>query len=285
LRELPHVVGTSSALQNGRAKENGPLRGRRAVPGNITGYVMKAMSQDSSWNLRNFGYFSGKATVSGRTVAESIEVVEFMNKEVLATALSFTGEVPNGPGKDCSAVDEDVYRCLRDGKDGCFAACKSAPTATSADRVVDRAAPGPVTDPANALEPCAPVNANAATSVTITKASSATIATLTGNDQQCLSRSIAGAFASTDGKLTIACSPTGPCTVSVTDTAADVDSVTLKGDEAQRFEKFLRTNGKGFVSRATGAGVSIACDSDCVVTVAADKASLPSVGEVVNPSR
>ena len=281
---------TSSALQNGQARAGaGRIAGRHAVPANITGYVAKEHSQDSSWNVRNFGYFGGKATVSGRTVSESVEVVEFMNKDVIANALGFTGTVPNGPGKDCSSVDEDVYRCLRDGEQDCFKTCKAAPTATSTDALPELPIPsGPEADPTSTAEPCAAINANAATSVTISKSGGSTVASLGGNDQLCLSRSVAGSFKSKDGSFTMDCSPTGGCTVSVPDGASDVDSVTLKqtliGGEARRFKKFLRTDGKAFVSRASGGGVSIACTKDCVIAVATDKALLPATGARINPN-
>jgi hypothetical protein len=101
------------------------LAARAEVPKGITGFVARNDAQTNRYNTRNFGYFQRKPTVSGRTVNESVEVVDFLN-----TKLNPTFEDPadpstllHGPGPDCSGVDAKgvsnavkVFLCLRDGR-------------------------------------------------------------------------------------------------------------------------------------------------------------------------
>ena len=95
----------------------------RPKPG-VTGYADEPFNglwrglQVGDKNFRNFGYFQTKASVSQRTVNETAEVVDFLNRKVL--------HVPN-PGLDCSVgdVNGDVYQCVRaGGGPKCFDTCK-----------------------------------------------------------------------------------------------------------------------------------------------------------------
>jgi hypothetical protein len=121
------------------------LKARMPVPGGITGYVARADSQIFTYNTRNFGYFSSRPAISGRTVAETVEIVDFLNTKVKPTPTSATDPtLLHGPGPDCSgtdangvSVDVKVFLCMRDNKADCFSVCKPAP------------APEPTPAPAN----------------------------------------------------------------------------------------------------------------------------------------
>jgi hypothetical protein len=110
---------------------------RVRVPKGITGYVLKPNAQSGAYSLRNFGYFKGKPTVSGRTVAESVDVVDFLNTEVNPTREKVSdpkSPLLRGPGRDCTKVNQHaLFLCLRDGDPGdCFKACGPAPVAEAA---------------------------------------------------------------------------------------------------------------------------------------------------------
>jgi hypothetical protein len=116
-------------------------------PKGITGYVRRENSQDSSWNVRNFGYFRGKPTATSRTLTETVDVVKYMNTFVVTSdadrdQLKKTGFV--GPARDCTAVESTVAQCfLRggadddnspEGKNGrCTAQCKGFATGLNDD--------------------------------------------------------------------------------------------------------------------------------------------------------
>lgn len=52
-------------------------------PKNLTPYIRHQQHQKGEWNLRNFGFFGVHPSVSMRTVNESLEVANFINKEIL----------------------------------------------------------------------------------------------------------------------------------------------------------------------------------------------------------
>jgi hypothetical protein len=124
-------TSSSSIIDNRLGDDN--FSRRMPVPKGITGYVLNANAQTGGpgvYNTRNFGYFNGKPTVSGRTAAETVEVVDFMNLEV-NPAKDKDGSVLHGPGRDCSKLEvaKAVFQCTRDGLAGdCFAKCGPAPT-------------------------------------------------------------------------------------------------------------------------------------------------------------
>ncbi|RYZ52998.1 MAG: hypothetical protein EOP07_18640 [Proteobacteria bacterium] len=74
------------------------------VPDRITAFPAPQMLQNhpTHWNLRALGYFGILATISMRTVNESAHVAEMVND-----VLGF-----EGPGRDCSAVQEAVMACF-----------------------------------------------------------------------------------------------------------------------------------------------------------------------------
>jgi len=116
---------------------------RQPAPKNVTAYVTQPNAQTHKWNTRNFGYFSsgfvgvsGKPTVSQRTANETGEIVAWINLNIIKApekAASPDGPFLQGPGKDCTNVDDAVFKCLRDGKvpagqANCFSTCSAAPT-------------------------------------------------------------------------------------------------------------------------------------------------------------
>src|SRR5262249_55920671 len=107
---------SSSRIADLGLGDKAEISARVPVPANITGYVAKTEAQDDIWNVHNFGYFSNKPTVSGRTVAETIPIVQWMNQNVVVP-----GSGINGGARDCSAADVAVWKCFRDGKANCLA--------------------------------------------------------------------------------------------------------------------------------------------------------------------
>lgn len=269
---------TSSARTHDLGLGSGPeMASRVRVPKNVTGYVTKAFAQDDAWNVRNFGYFGNKATVSGRTVTETVEVVEWLNKNVRAPGAGI-----NGPGPDCTDVDDKVWLCFRDGKKDCLKACKPGPAPTE-----DVPAPAPVrvdinpADPANAKDPCVTATVGGEPSVEVFNSAGLSGAKIGGNNSACLTRVMGGAFATKD--LTIACPMArgagGNCVITVADDAgAPVDKVSITGEELARFRQFFRAkDGVFFQSRGGQGGVQIACSADaCTVSVAGDRSQLPA---------
>jgi hypothetical protein len=242
------------------------ISARVKVPKNITGYVTKAQAQESSWNVRNFGYFFEKPTVSGRTVTETVEVVEWFNKNVRAPGAGI-----NGPGPDCTAVDDAVWKCFRDGKQDCLKQCKPAPVPTPA---VPEREPVPMSLD-RAGDPCTTPTVGGAPTVTVTQAGTVLLAALGGNDSQCLSRILGGAFL-TQGVL-LGCTTPNACLVTVEAGGKDAATIEVTGDEFQRLRQFLRLQPNSFFqSRSTAAGVQLSCgNSSCKITVASAAASLP----------
>jgi hypothetical protein len=74
------------------------------VPARITAFPAPQMlpNHPTHWNLRAMGYFGILPTISMRTVNESARVAEMVN-DVLGY---------EGPGRDCSAVQEAVMACF-----------------------------------------------------------------------------------------------------------------------------------------------------------------------------
>ena len=65
---------------------------------------------EAQWNFRSFGYFHEKPTITLRTANETEAVVVDLNKRVLGAN--------KGPGPDCSAAAEAVWKCFADLRDG-----------------------------------------------------------------------------------------------------------------------------------------------------------------------
>ncbi|MCX6117947.1 MAG: hypothetical protein NT027_10420 [Proteobacteria bacterium] len=78
---------------------------RYIAPAGITGYLATNVVPSNQWNVRNFGYFGGSATVSSRALTETASVVDFTNKELLK------GE---NPGLVCGdrAVADKIWDCI-----------------------------------------------------------------------------------------------------------------------------------------------------------------------------
>jgi hypothetical protein len=272
---------TSSARTHDLALgDKAEISARFPVPANITGYVTKAQAQDDAWNTRNFGYFGEKPTVSGRTVTETVEVVLWLNKNVRAPGAGL-----NGPGLDCTGVDNDVFKCFRDGKKDCMKACKAAPQPTPA--VPTRDLVPIVINPEQAGDPCVTGTVGGEGTVQAEHSGSNIVVDLGGNNSACLTRVMGGAFV-TEGLVVLCTGPTR-CILTIADGAGDGnDSVTIKGEEAKRFRQFFRLkDGQFFQTRAGGetglkgevAGLQISCKADsCTATIAADKTTLPDLG-------
>lgn len=122
---------------DGRIFGDGPeLAARMKIPRNITGYIATGNLQSNPQFLRNFGYTSNdeqpvrgkplpalvRGTISDRTLNETIEIVEFINTEVLLPTPP-SAAAPVGPGLFCGNDDSKVWKCLREGSPRCLAAC------------------------------------------------------------------------------------------------------------------------------------------------------------------
>jgi hypothetical protein len=89
---------------------------RIRVPRGITGYVANDAFQGTKWNTRNFGFFRGKPTVSLRTVNETAEFAALLNMQ--AQANKPEAERLQGPARDCTKNDDQVFNCLVHGDCG-----------------------------------------------------------------------------------------------------------------------------------------------------------------------
>ncbi len=180
---------------------------RVRVPSRITGYVRKEDGQGSVWNVRNFGYFAGKPTVSLRTANETVGVVQFMNLEIVPTSKN-PGRL-NGPGRDCTAKDDEVFNCFLAGSgDKCVDVC--GPLAKDVPDTSPEPPPPPPVDPPPGprVDPC---TATSASNVTVS-ADGAT-ATLTDTNAECLSRLMNGSFLSLP--VDISCTNSNTCTIAI----------------------------------------------------------------------
>lgn len=267
-------VSCHTATQKGVSLQTKSNSNRARVPAGITGYVSPTIQQNSSWNLRNFGYFSTSPSVSLRTVNETVEVVQFMNKNhrVKNDPASTSFE---GPGNDCTKVDDAVFNCFllnQDGKGGssCMATNKCIPFPLDASPVPKASAPAPVpplADPSK--DPCLSGPEKSGLQVT------ATTITMTGDATQCFSRTF-GAFHTTAGPaIAIVCTAGANCALTLPSTSAPT---TLSGQDASRLSASL---GKGssshsFTTTTKDGVLTIACkgadaSATCTITPPAAK--------------
>lgn len=269
---------SSQRIFNVKGMGDGPeVSSRAPVPANITGYVRKAEAQDNNWNVHNFGYFNGKPTVGGRTVTETVDIVSWINKNVVVPSAGL-----EGAGRDCSAVDVETFRCFRDGKTNCLSKCAAPPKPTAPE--TDK--PATIVTPTASEDPCVAASVNGAPTVSVSTSEGVRIVKLGGNDAACLSRVLSGKFEG-NGSL-IVCPSTAACELELDDVAAVNGTQTQKltGAEATRFRKFFTAKpGTFFKTRASGAGIEVGCSSDteCTIVLADEKQSLPTAGTVLNP--
>ena len=225
---------------------------RFRIPNGITGYARREDAQGSTWNVRNFGYFGGKPTVSFRSVTETVGVVRFMNEQTIAEAVASKKlkKTPAfvGPARDCTAVDDAVWDCfLAGGKDDgneesggkCTGTCTGFNTKATEPDEPEPPPPAPIDpikpDPGNGdrKDPCTdPATENPVVS--------AGEATLTGNNAACLSRLMNGRFSG--AKAAISCPSTQECKVSLKGATANgtTSSVVFGGLPARRLINTLQ---------------------------------------------
>lgn len=102
------------------------------IPKGITAFPepLSLQNHNLSWNLRAFGYFDQRATLSMRTVNEAARSAEAINK-----ALNLSN-----PGPDCSAVEDEVQTCFaktsteagpQKSTEECLSLCKSTTGSSS----------------------------------------------------------------------------------------------------------------------------------------------------------
>jgi len=270
---------SSSRTHDLQLGDGAELARRTPVPKNLTGYVLKLDAQDSSWNVRNFGYFFDKPTVSGRTVTETVEVAMWLNRNVRVPGAGI-----NGPARDCSGADDAVWTCFRDGRTDCLKMCGAAPVPTA-----EVIAPPPSILPVNPAvsgDPCVNGAVGGPGSVEVLPfgATQSIVAQVGGNDSMCLSRLLAGAFVTPN--MVLVCSGPTSCTITIPDGATDTDTIVITGDELTRVRQFLRLGvGTFFQSRAANGGIRIDVTGDAVTVrvakTASDVASGP--GRRINP--
>ena len=95
---------------------------RMKVPAFVTGYIAPSALQKKDYNVHAFSTFF-QPSVSGRTLNETVEVVSYLNNEVLQDGVA---EKHPGPGLSC-ADDLAVQLCLMaDDAQDCLAGCRKA---------------------------------------------------------------------------------------------------------------------------------------------------------------
>ena len=83
----------------------------------ITAFIDKANQPSSSWNVRNFGYFGGKASISYLTATSAADVVSWTNRQLFGN--------PNAGGVRCGTREAVIAlrNCTIQGAPGSFDGC------------------------------------------------------------------------------------------------------------------------------------------------------------------
>lgn len=262
---------TPGAEPTPRKVGTGPeMAARMPVPSFITGFAATDQLQDTAWNVHNFSYNSQFPSVSGRAVNETIEVVRFINEEVLQAGTPAEKRVA-GPGLSCNG-DGKVFACQVANGQNCFNDCKAAVTddTPSAPISSDRGTLAPLPNhEGQVVDPCSPGHPDASKAKAIVRRSSkgATFVTLTGNNAMCISRVLRSSFASpaTGSPLvSIECANRkSECTVRLS-----TGSAQLSGAEAERFRSVFVAPNRHFSSVGGPDSLDISCTAaGCTFTV------------------
>lgn len=248
----------------------GDLKGWTEPPANITGYIEKALQQDDTWNVRNFGYFGAKPTVSGRALTETVEIVDWLNTNTVPQS----GTKLHGPGLSCGDKAQATWVCLREGKSNCFTKnnctmAKADPTKPEVQPSVPEPPPTPEVQPippaTPSNDPCSPNHTKAGTATEVVENDgNARIVTLKGNNFHCFQRGTGGFFVTPDFDridFGFNCNPgTQECTVRVKS-----PTLHLEGEEAKRFQRFFTAPDRKYDSlhdgKLEGSRLSIKCSS------------------------
>ena len=83
------------------------------IPAGVTGYLSAEAVPRGFWNVRNFGYFGTRPSISTRSLFETVEVVSKVNR--------FNGFERDGNGVDCGERSWEVYNCTLNRAPQCFA--------------------------------------------------------------------------------------------------------------------------------------------------------------------
>ncbi|MFO0675799.1 MAG: hypothetical protein U0169_04655 [Polyangiaceae bacterium] len=265
---------------------------RFAVPAGITGYTTRDQAQGSTWNVRNFGYFGGKPTVSYRTTNETVEVVKFMNTEWIPERANLrklndrrlAQKKPElfGPARDCTKEDAKVFDCFAQvegdddavqGAGKCMQKCGGLAT-QSTDTEPDEGDPTDPIRPPPSGDPCAEVPSE---NPEVTTEGSVVI--LRESNAKCLSRQLNGSFES--AAAAVVCTSSRKCTITLKKpvVSGKTSKVTLDGRLARRLASTLMApedvtdSKRSFVSKgpdARGNQLSIKCDAkgkECTIAI------------------
>ena len=161
--------------------------------------------QEEHFNLR--GYFAGKPTVSFRTANETVGIVQFMNLEIVPKEKNVARL--NGPGRDCTSKDDEVFNCfLSGGGDKCVDVCGAL-----AKDVPDTSPPPPPPPPIDPPPGPRPDACTATSAANVEVSADGNTATLTDTNAECLSRLLNGGFVSIPAS--ISCADSTRCTISI----------------------------------------------------------------------
>ena len=117
-----HTASVAKSESKDLGTTEGEKRARMAIPPFITGYIAQGALQKKDYAVHAFGTFLGPS-VSGRTLNETVEVVSYINDEILQAGV--TDKQP-GPGLLCPD-DLGVQLCLMsDDAKNCFAPCRKS---------------------------------------------------------------------------------------------------------------------------------------------------------------
>lgn len=229
----------------------GDLANWTPPPKHITGYVAKSAQQDSTWNVRNFGYFGRKETVSGRALTETVEIVKWLNTNLEEQKKANL----DGPGRSCPNPQK-TWACLRAGNETCLSECKF-PTP---DKVQEdpKAPPTPEVSPANTdKDPCNPNIAHPNATVDVETEGGTKFVTLKGDNFHCFQRVTGGFFVSPDfSNFNFGFN----CNAATEECSVKIGVSELKGDEAERFQRFFVAPNRKYMSH-NGGKLTIECPS------------------------
>jgi hypothetical protein len=219
-----------------------PAAARLPSPPGITAVVRRENLQSSVANVRNFGYFATKPTVSMRTLNETVAVADFLDRRFIS-----------GRGASPVAVDDKIWTCcMKGGGPEC-----DGTVCASSDKARRKVSLEPNDHGGNPCSPDTSAAENDPRSLVEVSADGKS-ATLHGNNAACLGLSMNGNFFS--DSVDIQCSELDLCTIT--------SKQPITGDTARRLRNilYLSEQGGGFVAKDANHEVDIACDDTCSVT-------------------
>lgn len=251
----------------------------------VSGYLSPEVVQENNWNVRNFGYFGKNATITTRTLTETIEVVVLANEILQA----------KNPGLNCGtnrAQLDSVWVKSMNKQANAFSGCTVESKTVEANTVstpppnVAVVEPPLPTIPQESIEQaCRPNRTEGGRPARIVPSTDSVSFVFSGGDSRCLSRIFNGPFKQmiptpslTRRPLSLSCSSVNQCSLTSAGSSSNhllmaSNSFEVSGDLAKQFQNKPTSGGVLFQSVADKSSggqpkVTIACASggQCTIT-------------------